>query len=842
MYSDFKYALRQLIKRPGFTAVAVLILALGIGSNTAVFTVIDALLLRGLAVHNPGELVLIEPKNSSSYFSYPSFVQFRDQNRSLAGIVGFSEAGRSMIANGFGRSDVVPILACGVSGNFFSVLGVPTSLGRALTPDDDRNDSPRYVTVLDHSFWQRQFGSDPAVLGKTILVDNAELTIVGVAAPNFRSVTGRQVNLWTPLQMDPILNPGDLRRFHEPTASGHFWLRIMGRMRPGVKPETVIAELDVIFQRGLTSAGFLPQGPQDHDFGKIELFPGGSGFIANRDQVGSLLNILLIVVGVVLFVACSNVASLLLARTAARQREFALRAALGAGRGRLIRQLMLESLILATGGGLVGLLFAHWGTLTLAGFLPGEAGLDLSLDGLVLSYTAAVTITTGVLVGLIPSLRFSRLDLITALKAQASTVAGGASQKLNRSLVVAQIALSVCLLAGAGLFVRTLENLKNIDVGFNPNSLLMAYLQFDRKYDASHMATASKDLQSAFEALPGVRSATFSWGGGGLMTGADVRWNFFGVEGYAPKPGEPKLYAYTAYVGPRFFETLGVPLLRGRGFGFADVFPLAGQPAQNTTGEIVVNESFARKFFGTIDPIGRPIRIPDDDSAAAYGIKPTTYKVIGVARDTKELNLRDNNLLQFYLPSMVVTQLPGILLPHGMIFELRTLGDPSALASSIQHAIRITDPKMRSMFITTMENSIDQTVFQERMIAQTAGFFSLFALVLASLGLYGVLAYNVTQRTREIGVRMALGARSGNIISLILQQGLGMTAVGCVAGMVAAMALAHLIASRLYGIPALDPLTFVFTIAVLLTVALLACWLPARRATKVDPMIALRAE
>ena len=839
MLSDLKYAFRQLIKRPGFTTVAVLILALGIASNTAVFTVIDTLLLRGLPVGHPEELMGVSSKgatptsaNSVELFPYALFEQFRDHAQSLAGAIAFRQDGRSLIASGFSHNDIVPVSTNLVSGNFFPVLGVPAVLGRTLAPDDDQADAPRAVVVLSYAFWQRQFGADPAVLGKTVLVDNVQVAIVGVAAPGFSGAeVGSPIDLWLPLHLETIFLNSP-RLLQEPGASGAYWLRLMCRLQPEVKRKAANAELNVIFQEVLANAGVSPKVRED--YGKIELQPGGSGFIAGRAQVASMLDILMIVVGMVLVIACANVASLLLARTAVRQREFALRTALGAGRGRLIRQLLIESLLLAAAGGSMGFLLAHWGTLVLAAYLPIGASLNLSPDGRVLSFTAVASVVTGVLAGLLPALRFSRLNLVTALKDQAGTLAGGSSQRLNKALVMAQIALSVCLLAGAGLFVRTLENLRNVDLGVNRRNLLLAHVPFEKGDDATRRAILSKDLLAALEGLPGVRGDSFFWGSGGLLSGHSVGSRGFGnidfsVDGYVPKQDEQPPAAYAVYVGPRFFETMGLPLLRGHGFELADVFPVGSPPIKNNIGGVVINESIARKYFGNSDPIGRVIRMPHPQLML--------FKIIGVAKNTKELNLRDDSLFEIYLPCSAI---PGP--PDGITLALRTSNNPLSLSPSVRSMIHTTAPKLPNPFFNTIDNAVDRSLSQERMIAQTAGLFSVFALLLASLGLYGVLAYNVTQRTREIGVRMALGARSGNIISLILRQGMGLALIGCVAGTGAAMALAHLIASRLYGIPALDPFTFLLTAAVLLTVALLACWLPARRATKVDPMVALRAE
>ena len=520
------------------------------------------------------------------------FQQFGAEARSFAGVAVAVDSGRSMTANGFGRTDAIPVLTSVVSGNYFSVLGVPACLGRTLTPEDDRPNAPRAVAVLGYSLWQQQFGGDPGVLGKTILVDHVELTIVGVAAPAFRGINAEvTADVWVPLQMDPILNPGDAIGFHEPTASHHFWLRTIGRLRPGVTIESARTETGLLFQRELSRSGMAAETLQDLGVDTLDLRPGGSGFIAKRDQVAALLRILLLVAGAVLLIACSNVASLLLARTTARQREFALRTALGAGRGRIVRQLATESVLLAIFGGGLGLLVAHWGTLLIAAYMPQMSTLDLSLDSRVLCFSLGVSLAAGIFVGVVPALRFTRIDPMLALKAQANSLAGAPHQSLNRALVALQIGLSVCLLASAGLFVRTLQNLRSVDLGFTPENLLSTWVVFDNRDNPVQRAAASRNVLAALKGLPQVRAATFVWKGGGLI-GSNENEDHFSVPGYVPHAGEPPLRANSTYVGTDFFETTGVKILRGRDFKESEVFPLKGAPDPDVTSNVIVNEAF----------------------------------------------------------------------------------------------------------------------------------------------------------------------------------------------------------------------------------------------------------
>jgi predicted permease len=853
MLSDLKYAFRQFVKMPGFTATAVLILALGIGANAAIFTFVDALLLRSLPVRRPGELVLmsqsgiqdtIDGQTTSQFFSYPNYQQFRDRNHSLDGVVAITLSGdASLIASGLGQSDVITARISNVSGNFFSVLGVPAFLGRTLTSDDDRTEKPQSVAVLSYAFWQRRFGGDPSVVGKIIQLNKIPLTIVGVTAPRFSGVVnGDALDLWAPLELTPALYPGTRSQFAGPRAAKSFSLFIFGRLHAGVTRKAADAELDVIYQGDLASSGLAADPVAKRYFGSIEVQPGGSGYLRagfgdGRAKIGSLLDILMGVVGVALVVACANVAGLLLARAAVRQRELALRAALGAGQGRLIRQLFTESLLLAGTGGVLGLLFARWGMQALAGYFPNGATYDLRLDGSILAFVTAVSIVSGILVGVIPALQFSRLNLIEALKDQGSTMAGGSSTGLNRLLVAAQIALSVCLLVGSGLFVRTLQNLKNVDLGFNRRNLIIASVQFDGSYDATRRATLSRDLLAGLAALPEVRGVTFSTGGGGLLSGGNSGGTVVSVEGYVPKEGEP-MDVFSTNIGPRFFETFGMALIRGRGFEFADAFAPSRRGVQTAGNDVVISEAMARKFFSDRDPIGGQIRVPNDQIAKLTGTKQITYQIIGVVKDTKYADLREGARSEMFLPYF--TSNGGS--DRAITFELRTAETPRALAAGIRTTIRAIDPISKGPTLKTMDDVLDRALSQETMVARTASGFSLFTLLLASLGLYGVLAYNVTRRTREIGVRMAVGAVASDIVLLIVRQGLTLAVLGCVAGIVASGALGHLVASQLYGVPAVDPLTLLVAVAVLLVAALTACWLPARRATQVDPIVALRAE
>jgi predicted permease len=838
MFSDLKYAVRQVAKNPGFAAIVVLILALGIGSNTAVFAAADALLLRGLPVREPRQLALVGVNGIQNFtgrldsFAYPAFQQFRDRARSLSDVVAINSARLSVLATAAGQDSAVNVRADEVSGNFFSALGVPPFLGRTLTPDDDREQAPRAVVVLSHAYWQRSFGGDPSILGQTIQVEKVSCSVVGIAPPGFFGVTpGVPTDLWLPLQMAALVTPSQAAQFHN---FHSFWLHLMGRLRPGVSRETAAAELDLLFQGELANEGLFraPAWAKVGRFGRVNLLPGGSGFLPDPDRVTSLLTILLVVTGFVLVIACANVTSLLQAKIAVRQRELAVRMALGAGRGRVLRQLVTESLLFAAAGGVFGLILAHWGALVLFNYLPGRQTLDLSPDGRVLLFATGLSGAAAVCIGLVPALRVSRLGLMSVLKAHGQSVAGG-SQRASKTLVIGQIAISVCLLAGAGLFVRTLENLKNVDLGFRRDDLLLVNAGFDRHYNAARRAILLKGVLAGLQALPGVRNVTVFTGG--LLNNSMVQ--AVQVDGYVPR-GTEQMSGHLSYVSPGYFTTVGTPLLHGREFNDEDMAAMAGQSliandaapdpkAPAAPGLAIINEAFARQFFRGGDPLGHIIR----------GGAGQPYRIVGVVGNSVYDDLRVTRAPEFYLPFSALNT-SGT---NTLSFQVHTSQDPLTLTAGIRAALQQVDPKITVSF-RTMDDLLDNKLAQERLVARLSSSFSLFALMLACLGLYGVLTFNVTMRTREIGVRMALGAQTKGIVALVVGQGVRLALIGCGIGVAAALALSRLISSSLYGVPAADPLTFAAVVALLLVVALLACLLPAWRAARVDPLVALRAE
>lgn len=836
---DIRYGVRMLGKNPGFTTVAVLTLALGIGANTAIFTLIQSLLWKSLPVQDPQQLAVVTIRHPSmgrySSFSYPMYRQWCDDTRSFAGLfaaTGIDRYTMNVAATEEGEPGRVGVQA--VSGNFFDVLGTRVLLGRTLAPADDRPDSPEAVAVLSYGFWQRRFGLDPAIVGKTLRLENAVVTIVGVAPREF---TGFQVgscpDLWLPLQATVLVEGKGRAELMTSTSSQ--WLRLMGRLKPGVAMEQARAELDVAFQRlisemGARAARFLPE-KQLQEFMKqrVELVTGGAGYSDVGWGLQRPLLILMAMVGLVLLVACANLAGLLLMRGVARRREFGVRAALGAGRWALIRQLATESLLLAFLGGALGLLVASCGTPLLARYTIPRFGqtflLDLALDVRILAFTFALSTLAGVLFGLLPAWRGSRLDLATTLKDQTGRGAGESRRLWNRALVVAQIAVSCCLLIGAGLFVRTVQKLKSLDMGFDHENLLAFRLDVGRGYDETRRANLYQEVLRRAENMAGVRSVCCS--SIQPLTGSEMGW---GPSQVAPMNRElgraESLKVRGTAVTLRYFETMGILLLRGRDFGPQDEPAAPAGQGSQAPRPVVLDETSARLLFGEENPVGQFLR------AGASG---SPLEVIGVVKDVIYKGLRDGPRPSFY----------GLVGPSERalpFFYVRTWGNPLAAAGGIRQIVRELDPKVDVTDLRTMSAMLDDHLFRERSLSSLAGFFSLLALVLACLGLYGVLSYNVVRRTPEIGVRMALGARREDVLALVVRQGLKLVLLGLGIGLGAALALTRLVSSLLYGVTATDPVTFAGVALLLIGVALLASYLPARRAARIDPMTALRCE
>jgi predicted permease len=844
---DLRYALRLLRKNPGFTAVAVLSLALGVGANTAIFSLVDALMLKVLPVKDPERLALfsIAGQGPVRYtFNYPLFVRLGELNRSFTGVIaaGAPERARMVVTGQETGEQIETAQMVKVSGNYFSVLGVNAIAGRTLTDEDDKADDPQPVAVISYDFWKRRFALDSAAVGKKIMINDFPLTVIGVAPPGFFGFeVGRKPDLWCPIELLSQLNPGSpfLKQ------SGAWWIRVIGRLQPGAGVAQARDELDVIFKQQIAEVMAERPAMPESDLRsfqamRIELEPGGTGWTGLRQQFKQPLMILMTITGLVLLIACANVANLLLARAASRQKEIAVRLAVGAGRLRLIRQLLTESMSLAMAGGALGLILAQWGTRVLLTYLPRQrvVSLDLNPDANVLGFTLAVSMLTGVLFGLAPALQTTRLDLVASFKNQAGVRAGRSRLALNKALIVGQVALSLFLLIGAGLFVRTIQNLKSIDTGFNRENLLQFVISTGKDYGVAQRANLYKQVLVRLEALPGAHSASLS--NFPLLDGSRIS-NKVTVPGYMSQTEEDAV-CNQLQVGPKFFETMGMTLLSGRDFSLQDEqnsrpeatnqsdVRAAKSETPNALLYAVINQAMARHFFPGEDPVGKRFAYEGGSP------KDRSFEVIGVVTDAKYQTLREQMPKTFYVSYF---QKPA---NHDMTIQLRTIKDPGNLSASIKRVVQEIDPKLQVTGLQTMNDIVDESIAQERFIAQLASFFSLFALLLVCIGLYGIMSYAVTRRTNEIGIRMALGAQSLNIVRMVMSEAMTMVLLGLALGLAAALATTRLISSMLFGLTPTDPLTILAAVMLMMAIAAVAGYLPARRASRVDPMVALRYE
>jgi predicted permease len=823
LWQDLGYGIRQLRRSPGFTTVAILTLALGIGANTAIFSLINAVLLRPLPVRNPKELiqlVTVGPYGVGS-FSYPGFQRFRDENHvcsDMAAIGWLNQLDATI--------DGQPETVAGriVTGNFFSLLGVGASAGRTFTSEDEKTPPSSAVAVISYGYWKRRFGLSASTVGSSVTLNRTVLTIVGVTPVGFSGPeVGYSPDIYVPMSMESA--------FHEEKSwldqPDYHWLRIMGRLKPGVTREQAQADLAVIHrevQADLPMKGWSPAERKDFLSTRLEVTSAARGVIFGLpQQFSATLYILMAMVGLVLLIACANVANLLLGRAMARQKEIAVRVAIGAGRFRLIRQLLTESVVLAIAAGALGLACAYWtsaGVVALMSVGRDPLFLDVHPDPRVLGFTGAIALLATVLFGLAPALRGTRLNLTPALKESAGA-AGGRRFRLGlgKGLVVSQVALSLLLLFGAGLFVRTLEKLESLDPGFDRKGVLLFDLDPTKSgYKGPAVIALYKQIVQHMDAIPGVSSASLAQmapitGGGG--------WdNAVSVEGYTPRPDENTTVNLNA-VGPRYFETLRTPLLLGRDFGPRDT--------EATPKVAIINQTMARYFFGNADPIGRKF------GWYGEGKNGPQFEIVGVVKDSKYGILREQIPRTAYLDCF---QIPL----EGMTFGVRTSIQPSAVISQVRNEIRAVDPGLRIGGFTTLEEHVHNSLGHERLMATLSSLFAILAVALACVGLYGVMAYSVARRTSEIGIRMALGADRAQIVGTILRESALMILAGVALGLPVAIAAARMISSRLYGLKPADPLTIAGTIILLTVVTGLASYIPARRATKVDPLVALRNE
>jgi putative ABC transport system permease protein len=809
LLQDIRYGARMLVKHKGFTLVAVLTLALGIGANTAIFSVVNELLLRPMPYGDAGRIVMLwevgpEGRHQNTT-SRANFRAWRAESTAFEGMAAFSD--QRLNLTGEGNPEELPAQLA--TPELFQVLGVEPILGRGMTEEDARPGAPR-VAVLSYGLWQRRFGSDRQIVGKHIMLNGVPCTVIGVMPAGFqwhirgRSGTGRAAEIWTILDM-----PTD-----EASARGRF-LSVVARLKPGVTLEQAGAELKTIETR-------LGQDVPQYNRGYgAEVIPVREQLVGN---VRPALWVLLGAVGFVLLIACANVANLLLARAAAREKEIALRAALGAGRLRLVRQLLTESLLLALLGSILGLVFASWGIPALVAISPRELvnlqGVGINLT--VLAWTLTVSLVTGIIFGLAPSLAATRLNLNDALKegGKGAEGQGSGSRRLRNILVVAEVALALVLLAGAGLLVRSFTRLQKIDTGFNTDNVLTMVLRLPAvKYkEDPQIVTFFRQATERIRALPGVRSVgTVNhlplYGGLGSATG-------FTIEGRPmPPPGqEPSTNVRVS--DSAYFNVMGIPLLRGRNFTDAE--------NNEVRHVVIISESMARQHFAGEDPLGKRIDVNMFD-------KPTPTEIIGVVGDVRYDSLTDVAEPTVYFPHPELTY-------SFMTLVIRTSGDPSEMAPAVRREISALDPEQPVSDVRTMSQVMADTLSRARFNTLLLGLFAGLATLLAAVGIFGVMNYSVTQRTREIGLRMALGAQPGRVMRLVLRQGLTLTLIGIGLGLIGSLALTRLMSSLLFGVDATDPVTFTAMVLFLAVVSLIACYIPARRASRVDPMIALRYE
>jgi predicted permease len=803
----------MLWKSPSFTLVAVVVLALGIGANSTIFSMINGLLLRPLAgVEAPERLAGVYTSDYSSGLygssSYPDYISFRDGANAFEGLAAY-EGSEASLAEG---DEPERLRGESVTGNYFKVLGVKASAGRTLLQEDEAAASGNPVVVISHNLWQRRFNSEPTIINRTINLDGRAHTVVGVAAKDFRGLhMGLPPEFWRPLPPPPS-NPG---------ARGNRALKVVGRLKEGVTHEEANRQLATIAARLAQDFPETNRGTLERPDEPRPVTVAGESRIGpkQRKAVAGVSGMLMLVVGLVLLIACANVANLLLARASVRQREIAIRLALGSGRLRLVRQLLTESMCLAILGGLLGLLLTLWTSDFLPKFFPPEdaGGLDLSVDWRVLGFTLGLSLLTGIVFGLVPALQASRQNLLSALKDDtgAPEVRGFGRFGLRNALVVLQVALSLILLICAGLFMRSLRAASTSDPGFDAENVLLTQMETrGAKMGREEQKFFYREVQEQVGALPGVRSVALAYivpiSGGGMRTNVSI-------EGYQPRPNEDT-ELNTNIVSPNYFKTLGIPLLQGRDFNAADT--------ANASGVVIINEEFARRYFPGVSPLGKRVRT---DSEGPY------LEIIGIARNAKYRGLREEPLPFFYTPLA-----QGVM--SSMTLFVRTDGDPLAVLPSVRAELKSLNKNLTLFQINTFSAHLATALFADRMIAVLLSVFGGAALLLAAVGLYGVMSYAVARRTHEIGVRMALGAQTGDIIKLVLWQGMMLLLVGSLVGLAAAFALTRLMSSLLYGVGATDPVTFVGITLLLACVAMLACYLPARRATKVDPMVALRYE
>ena len=830
LIKDLHYAARGLWKRPGFTAIAVLTLALGIGANTAIFSAVNATLMRVPPVSEPDRLVFVFSGSSRSNSSYPDYAAFRDQNNVFDGLIAWGGITASINSND--QTDQVS--GAIVSGNFFDVIGVRAQLGRLLSTEDDKTPGAHPVVVISQGLWKTRFGGDPNVVGRQLLLNGNTFTVIGVLPAGFDGLEmGANRDLYVPLMMQASMRPPRAGYSGEMNPDllqvrGNRWLYAVGKLKPGVTPEQAQASLALIAKQLEET---YPQTNRGRGV-TVSAFSEGDN-PQNRQQLSSVAQLLMAVVGIVLLIACANVANLLLARSSARTKEIAVRLAIGATRGRVVRQLLTEGVLLATLGGVAGLLLAWWTTRSL-GATPPPAGalpipIHFSIDLRVLWFTLAISLLAGIVFGLAPALRASRPALIPALKDDAAGFFERTHPlSLRNLLVVTQVALSVVLLIGAGLFLRSLLKAQAINPGFDADKVVTLPLNINLlRYTSTQGREFYRQVVERVEAIPGVESASLAriaavsgsssvrslWIEG--RAGSDRQ---FRSDNSGTAAGDADSVSANV-IGPRYFQTLGIGLMQGRDF--------SAQDTENRPLVVVVNEAFVKKHFPSEEVLGRRLSLS--------GPNGPWREIVGVVRTSKYSRLGEAPLPVAYLPLQQNHE-------TGMTLHVRTTVDPMSVAGAIRNETQALEKNLPLAIPERMSDRVANSLYAARMGAILLAVFGGLALLLASIGLYGVMAFAVSRRTRELGIRVALGARPGDVFSLVLRQGMTLVIVGLALGLVVAAMVTRLVASFLYGVSTTDTFTFTAIPVLLTLVALLACYLPARRATKVDPLVALRYE
>jgi predicted permease len=823
IYQDLRYSMRMLRKNPGFSLIVIATLALGIGANAAMFSLTDRVLLQRLPVSNPDQLAVLgtrdpsEPEQNES-FSYPMYQDLRDRNDVFSGVI--ARGGAQMnVSYGDQNGRVSAEL---VSGNYFDVLGVRPFAGRLLNQDDDRNPGAHPIAVISYGFWERRFGKDPSIIGKTILANEHAITVIGVAPPGFYGVyLSNAPDVWVPMMMTPVFNPLPPTRL---SSRRHQWLTLMARRKDGVSMHQARASLSVLYSQirasdaQQLSANITPRDKDRFLARQIVLEPGGQGFQTLQREMRTSLLLLFGATCGVLLILCANLANLMMARATMRASETAVRLALGAGRGRLLRQWLTEGLVLSLLGGVAGVFVAMWIKAGLMVFIPESTrgNLNAPFGWRFAGFVMLSSIVVGLLFSLAPAVQAARNASAPSLHLETRSItSAGKLLSLRSGLVLLQVALSLPLLIGAVLLLRTLQNLRAVDTGFSKNDVLLASINPSLNgYSADKSRLFFDDLLTRTRTLPGVKAASLATDSP-LSGGWDQ--NGIVVEGYTPREDE-KMSVDVTYVSPDYFKTLDIPLSSGRDFNSQDTL---GSPQV-----AIINEKMGQYFFPGQNPIGKRIgleKIPD-------------MTIVGVVKDAKYVSLREPMRRHFYTPIM---QQKNIL---DMALQVRAGGDADSITSAVRNQIRELDPHLPLYNVKTLASEIDQSLVQERLVTWLTTSFGVLATLLVVIGLYGVLSFSVVRRTREIGIRVALGAQRRDVFLMVIKQGMILVLAGAFIGAGVSLALSRFISGLLFGISPTNAITFVAAAAGLIIVALAACYVPARRATRVDPLVALRYE